>query len=119
MTGKRPEKLKPTAANATVGFCSPQNGDHNIGICFRGKRFFIFFPKGGGGSDMKQPDVRNEKTRTDNEETAEAILGGPLSRTARLHWRRRAKGCVLCKGILGFDSGGRSSANGGADSRGA
>jgi len=25
---------------------------------------------------MKQPDVRNEKTRTDNEETAEAILGG-------------------------------------------
>jgi hypothetical protein len=43
MTGKRPEKLKPTAANATVGFCSPQNGDDNIEISFPDKRFFIFF----------------------------------------------------------------------------
>jgi len=40
-----PEKLKPTAANATVGFCSPQNDDESISDYFPGKSFFYFFSR--------------------------------------------------------------------------
>jgi hypothetical protein len=38
-----PEKLQPTAANATVGCCSPQNADESIREIFDGKGFFYFF----------------------------------------------------------------------------